>query len=475
MQVSQLVSGAVSRVKRSGPGSQTLALALALASAAAGSIIAGILEVADLSPVLVFSVAGALLLASGLTAARGVLVQRFARLGGGFTRTVLIARAAGRHPARSLAVIGLVASAVFVVVTVAANRSGEGAYQTQEKGSASGGFSLVVRTALPVQADLSTGKGQTALGFSPASVSALRKAKIVALREAPGEDASCLNLNQPKTPRLLGVPLQEWQREGRFDIVSEGAVAKEEKQGTGQAGAPLSAVADAASAQWILKKSVGDSLTAAGRGGRSLPLRLTGLMRGSLFASELLVAESAFVKEFGSDYGYQRFLIACEAADVPSVRQVLLRELESFGPEAETTAALLSRYARVQNTYLHAFASLGGLGLVLGTLGVVALLLRNVLERRGEMALLSAVGFDRHALVQLVLLENSALLACGMILGSVSALLAVLPRITSVGADIAWGTIACVMVLTVGTGAIGSWIAARWSLGGDLLEGLRSE
>ena len=65
----------------------------------------------------------------------------------------------------------------------------------------------------------------------------------------------------------------------------------------------------------------------------------------------------------------------------------------------------------MQNTYLSTFQSLGGLGLLLGTLGLAAVQLRNVLERRGELALLRAAGFRRRTLAALVLLENAC--CCG--------------------------------------------------------------
>ena len=70
---------------------------------------------------------------------------------------------------------------------------------------------------------------------------------------------------------------------------------------------------------------------------------------------------------------------------------------------------------------------LGGLGVVLGTLGLGALVLRNVLERRSELALLRAVGYSRKALRSMVLGEHWLLLALGLLLGSVSALVAVSP------------------------------------------------
>ena len=50
----------------------------------------------------------------------------------------------------------------------------------------------------------------------------------------------------------------------------------------------------------------------------------------------------------------------------------------------------IAAFHRVENTYLSTFQSLGALGLLLGTAGLAAVLLRNVLERRRELALLRA-------------------------------------------------------------------------------------
>ena len=60
----------------------------------------------------------------------------------------------------------------------------------------------------------------------------------------------------------------------------------------------------------------------------------------------------------------------------------------------EVTPAVrrLAAFNAVQNTYLSTFQVLGGLGLLLGSVGLGVVVLRNVLERRGELALLLAVG-----------------------------------------------------------------------------------
>ena len=52
-----------------------------------------------------------------------------------------------------------------------------------------------------------------------------------------------------------------------------------------------------------------------------------------------------------------------------------------FGADATGTAERLAQFHRVENTYLSTFQALGGLGLILGTMGLATVLLRNVLER----------------------------------------------------------------------------------------------
>ena len=85
----------------------------------------------------------------------------------------------------------------------------------------------------------------------------------------------------------------------------------------------------------------------------------------------------------------------------------------------------------VENTYLNTFQTLGGLGLLLGTFGLAVVMIRSVLERRGELALLQAVGFNRSSISWLVLAENGFLLLFGIAIGTVTALLAVLPHLLS--------------------------------------------
>jgi ABC-type antimicrobial peptide transport system permease subunit len=72
---------------------------------------------------------------------------------------------------------------------------------------------------------------------------------------------------------------------------------------------------------------------------------------------------------------------------------------------------------------------LGGLGLLLGTIGLGAVLLRNVLERRRELALLRALGYRRAHFLAMTVAENALLLGGGLLAGAVCALLAMAPAL----------------------------------------------
>src|SRR5260370_40000614 len=107
--------------------------------------------------------------------------------------------------------------------------------------------------------------------------------------------------------------------------------------------------------------------------------------------------------------------------------------LADRGVEVTRTSDRLASYLAVENTYLSTFQALGGLGLVLGSLGLGVVLLRRVWERRGVLALLRALGFRRLTLGFLVPAENGFLLLLGLGIVAAAALVAVLPHLFGVG------------------------------------------
>ena len=112
----------------------------------------------------------------------------------------------------------------------------------------------------------------------------------------------------------------------------------------------------------------------------------------------------------------------------------------------------------------------------MGTVGLAAVLLRNVLERRRELALLRAVGYGRLHLFAIVFSENIALLVWGLGAGALSAAIAVAPTALERGARLPLSRAGMLLLVAVlVAGLISSAIATRAALRWPLVAALRSE
>lgn len=444
---------------------------------AVGCMIVGTLATGHEAKAGSFFGAGALLLTAALTLVwrrlqlRGVPSDpqpSLARLG---------ARNAGRHPVRSVLTVGLLASATFLITAVEAFHKETG-QEFLEKNGGSGGFTLIAETDVPIFKDLNDPKTQAAWDLTKDEADALRGAKFHALRIRHGDDASCLNLYQPLKPRIVGVP-PALRHEGRFRF--SGSMGEGEKPNPWLllnprgADEPIPAILDANTAQWILKKKLGDILEITDDAGGKVELRVVGLLQESIFQGEILIAEEEFLRLFPRREGFQFFLIETDPAQADAVRSALETALADQGIEVVSTTKRLQSFLAVENMYLETFKALGGLGLLLGAAGLAIVLLRGVWERRGELALLRALGFRGGQLAWLVLAENALLLALGLAAGTVAALLAVAPHLAGSGAAPLWGRLVLLLALVVAVGLLSGAAAVWGSLRTPLLTALRRE
>ena len=184
-------------------------------------------------------------------------------------------------------------------------------------------------------------------------------------------------------------------------------------------------------------------------------LRLVGALADSIFQGELLMSERAFVRAFPEWEGYRFFLIDAPRGQTREITELLESRLTDFGVDVASTAERLAGFHRVEYTYLSTFQMLGGLGLVLGTLGLGAVLLRNVLERRRELALLRALGYRKADFFAMVMAENILLLLCGLFVGAGGALLAIAPTLLDRGGRLPGATLAFLLLACPGDGFVG--------------------
>jgi ABC-type antimicrobial peptide transport system permease subunit len=149
--------------------------------------------------------------------------------------------------------------------------------------------------------------------------------------------------------------------------------------------------------------------------------------------------------------------------------------LAEYGCDVQRTDVRLQAFMAVQNTYLSTFQTLGGLGLLLGAGGLAVVQMRNVLERRGELALLRAIGFRPGRLATMVWLENAWLLFGGLAAGAIAAGAAVWPHVAGGRAALPWGELALTLGGVAAAGSLAGLAALRAALGTPLLTALREE
>ncbi len=240
---------------------------------------------------------------------------------------------------------------------------------------------------------------------------------------------------------------------------------------------PVPVVLDQTTATYGLNppQGRGDKLAVHDADDHRLDLQVAGLLNDSIFQGELLLNDESLRHYDPDAVGYRYFLIETPPGKATLVQQALQQNLGDYGFATETTVDRLSALAAIQNTYLATFQSLGGLGLLLGTIGLAVVQWRNVLERRGELALLRAAGFPMTALAVMVALENLLLLALGLGIGILAALMAVLPHLIGHGAAVPFDQLALIFALVVATGMAASLAAMRGVQRTPILSALREE
>lgn len=436
---------------------------------------------------------GTLVLAALLT-----VIRRYFKTGGrvggrdaAWSLRWLAARNAARNPGRSTLTIGLMAVASFLIVAMSS-------FRLAPTASGTGGFDLVAESAEPVFGDWDTPAGREELLADQAAV--LDGSTVLPLRLQAGDDASCNNLYQATQPRILGVtepfvrhfedpavqafswaghaaetPAEEMNPWRLLHPVAPHAPSVDAGDDASPSVIPVVLDKNMAMYSLHLYGGVGEEFELTYSDAGPLRFRVAGLLSNSVLQGALLIGEADFVQRFPDVSGYRSFLIRTPDGRAQQVAAALEDRLGDQGFDAASARERLEDLFAVQNTYLSTFQSLGALGLLLGTLGLAAVQMRNVIERRGELALLRAAGFRRRRLARLVMIEALALLAGGLLTGFLAALVTTLPHIFLGGATIPLGDLAILLALVLVVGGLTSLASVRTVLRAPLLAALREE
>ena len=396
-------------------------------------------------------------------------------------------RNAARRRQRSMATVGMLASASFMIASIGVYQK-DANIHADKPSSGTGGFELMGEASIAVVHDMNDAAKRE--DFYSLDEEIIKGVSFVPFRLRDGDQANCLNLNLAQEPRLLGVRPEMLKGKFAFAGILEGldggynpwSILETARKTLKLPDNIVPAIADQSVMMWALSggdlmkiKQLGDTLDYTDEHGNAFKVKFVGQLADSILQGNLIIPESDFIKRFPSESGYRVFLVDGPANQTKAISDELNIAMEDHGFEWISATQRLSELNAVQNTYLNTFQVLGGLGLLLGSLGLGVVVMRNVQERKSELALLRAIGFEKNSIKRFVLVEYFSLLIGGLLIGTIAAGLAVLPTILSPTADVPYALLGLTLGGVLLLAGMWTWLATNLSLRGNLLEGFRGD
>jgi ABC-type antimicrobial peptide transport system permease subunit len=383
---------------------------------------------------------------------------------------------ASRNKLRSITIVILISLGVFVVVITGANKN-TFLGSENENNSGTGGYAFWAETSIPLTYNLNTKKEKDKLGFLNDSL--LNNVNFAQFLSLNGDDASCLNLNHIANPRILGVNPDEFDKRKSFSFENlTESVNKlnpwiELNKSYGENVIP--AFADQTVITWGLIKKLGDTLTYVNEAGKKLKIILVGGLSSSIFQGNILISEKYFKENFPSVGGSKIMLVDVPEYKGTAVNDLLNSYLKDYGIDITKTTERLSQFNSVTNTYLSVFIILGGLGVIIGTIGIGIILYRNLLDRKQEIAMMMALGFTKSNVFSIVFKENLYLIIIGITIGIISSFIGILPSLISISYNMSFTFVFILVILIFTNSIIWIYFPIKKSLNQNIISSLRNE
>lgn len=425
----------------------------------------------------VFLSAGGLILIACIALLYGALLYVDRKTGNtlpGFFTVIL--RNVSLKRTRTITAITLLAIGTFSVIITGANRKTfYGTENTRQSGT--GGFLFWAESTVPVLYDLNSPEGKKKYGI--ADEAALQNVRFLQMLRLNGNDASCLNLNQVSQPAILGVNAEYFNQKQSFSFLRlEPSVNGKHpwlSLNKKLAKDVIPGFADQTVIQWSLQKKIGDTLLYRDESGKTLKIKLIGGLDNSVFQGNVLVSAELFRQFFPSSAGSRIMLVDGAFTNHTNISNRLEYLFQDYGMVITPTSSRLAQFNAVENTYLSVFMILSALGIIIGTIGLGIVLLRNIAEREHEISLYQAIGFNRTYILKLLLTENLFILLAGMVLGIIAALAGILPSFLSPAFRFPVIYLSAIIVLIFLNGFAWIYFPIKTSLKQNLALSLRNE
>jgi len=401
------------------------------------------------------------------------LIKNRTKSSNSFSVGQLIANNLKYNYKQNISIAAILSIGLFIVLSTGAYRNDVGR-DAANNSSGTGGYLFYVQNSLPLNLDLSSAEGRQKLGLQED----YPDLSLVQMLKLEDDDASCLNLNRISRPSILGVNPRIFIDREAFSFVK--SRAKKGLNSWSLLSEPLGenlvpAVADQTVITWGLGKAVGDTLFYLNEKGDSIGLVLVAGLSSSVFQGNLLISEANFRQHFPSNSGSRIMLADVDKSKENELRDDLNNALRSYGVQVQDSARRLADFNSVTNTYLDIFLALGGIALILGTLGIAIVLIKSITARKYQFALMQAFGMRMSSIRRMLIYEYMFLILTGLLTGLLSSFATSAVSLLANPAQIPLDTIALILLLFLLNSFVWIYLATSLSLKKDLIRDLRNE
>ena len=379
-------------------------------------------------------------------------------------------RSLNRRPGRTMVLVVTFSLVTFSVVGISWAGEIEIRHAGELRTGMTGGYDVLAETWVPVGGDLRDDPA------APPGDWQVRSVKVVGT-----EGGTCSNLNAIFPPRIMGVP-HEFIEEVEVGFRSSSVGGDREtwrslEALTDEGRVPV--VVDYNTLVWIYGGELGDVYKVDGDRGRIHEFEVVGVMETSIFGGSFLTGVDLASGVYPDSAAYTYFLFRSGSKGAGELAEELETAFGDLGLDARTTEEVVVETLGYELSFLRLFQAYLALGLVVGALGLGALALREVRDRRREIGAMRAIGWPKMKVMLTFLAEHMWIAGAGVVAGVVGAAVSIVATspgwLGSISAIyFPGGTVGLVLLSVVLAAAVGAFAAARDAARIDAVEALRS-
>jgi putative ABC transport system permease protein len=196
----------------------------------------------------------------------------------------------------------------------------------------------------------------------------------------------------------------------------------------------------------------------------------------------IYLSQKTFKEVYGPPH-FSRFYIKLQPGTNSSkMAKAIEAALVTQGAQADSLKDLIEEQQATGNAFFYLIQGFMGMGLLVGTAAVGVIAFRSVVERRQEIGMLRAIGFQRGSVALGLLLETSFIAVLGIASGLALALLLSFNLLNSdyfgnidMGFVVPWWQILLIAAFAYGASFLMTIIPSRQAAGITIAEALRYE